>query len=216
MGASEGILGPWSLLLPFHVSSMRWTALLCHMLPPSCPTTGPKQWGQFVMEFETSETVRQNKPFLFISWLSQSFHNCSGKPNSLADIISQDINLYVYICSLSSGIIMKSILQAKTCCNQLIPQTCIKFFSFFLVVVVVVLGFELRTSCLLSSSPFCIGYFWDRVSLYAWDQPGLDPPICASLNRWQASATSSRLRWDLSNFLSGLALNLNPLDISTS
>jgi hypothetical protein len=35
-----------------------------------------------------------------------------------------------------------------------------------------------------TSSPFCFGYFWDRVSLYAWPYLDHSPPICASLCSW--------------------------------
>jgi hypothetical protein len=49
-----------------------------------------------------------------------------------------------------------------------------------------------------SASPFCIGYFWDRVSLYA--QVGLDRdvPICASQDMWDDWQTPSHpdIVWD--------------------
>jgi hypothetical protein len=51
-----------------------------------------------------------------------------------------------------------------------------------------------------SISPFCIGYFWDRVSPY--DRAGMDcnPPICASLHSCDEKHTllSSAIGWEVS------------------
>jgi hypothetical protein len=57
----------------------------------------------------------------------------------------------------------------------------------------VLLGFELRDSCLLGRHPtteaippafFCFGYFWGRVSLYAQASVDCDPTSFVSLHSW--------------------------------
>jgi hypothetical protein len=59
-----------------------------------------------------------------------------------------------------------------------------------------------------STSPFCIAYFWDRVSLYStlvWTTILLFVlPQVTRITRW-ATTPSHRLRWDHTNFCSRLA-----------
>jgi hypothetical protein len=56
-----------------------------------------------------------------------------------------------------------------------------------------------------SVASFCAGYFWDRVSLYAWVVMDCDSPICASSDswEWQMCATIPGIDHDggLVNFL---------------
>jgi hypothetical protein len=77
------------------------------------------------------------------------------------------------------------------------------YFFFFLVI----LGFELRASCLQgkSSSPFCSLYFVDRILLFA--KSGLEKsfsyfilPAIAGMTGTCPTHSFFPLRWDLKNF----------------
>jgi hypothetical protein len=62
-----------------------------------------------------------------------------------------------------------------------------------------------------SISLFCVGYFWDRSSLWAW--AGLDhgPPICPSHVAGMTGCTTifrCWLRWGLANFCQGWPQNM--------
>jgi hypothetical protein len=67
--------------------------------------------------------------------------------------------------------------------------------------------------CYLSHtpSPFCVGYFWDQVLLYAQDDLHCDPPIWTSLCSWGSQPVLPC--WGLANFLPRLTLNCNPLNL---
>jgi hypothetical protein len=69
------------------------------------------------------------------------------------------------------------------------------------------LGFELRSSHLIgrcsitwthSTNSFCIGYFWERVSLYGQTGMNCDPPNCSSLHSWDDRhiPLSPAIGWD--------------------
>jgi hypothetical protein len=65
------------------------------------------------------------------------------------------------------------------------------------------------------ASPFCIGYLWDKVLLFALASLYHDPHLCPLIAGWQACATTPRhcLRCDITKFLPGLTLNHNPLSL---
>jgi hypothetical protein len=69
-----------------------------------------------------------------------------------------------------------------------------------------------------TTSPFCSGYFGDRVSLFFFAQARLNQfylrlPAAAGLTGVPL-AHSCGLRWGLSNSLPGLASNCDPPDLS--
>jgi hypothetical protein len=67
----EEIVGPRSLPLSlFHFWAMRWAVVHSHTLLPWYIAISPKQWSQVII-METSKTVSQDRPSLFINWLSQ-------------------------------------------------------------------------------------------------------------------------------------------------
>jgi hypothetical protein len=47
-----------------------------------------------------------------------------------------------------------------------------------------------------SASPFCVGYFWGRVSLYTWAGLQYDS-ICASQHSWDDSHFAQPFSWDV-------------------
>jgi hypothetical protein len=62
------------------------------------------------------------------------------------------------------------------------------------------------------ASPLCIGYFWDRILLYASFGLGWNPPICASPSSWDGRhmPLHAVTGWDggLANLFPGLTLIL--------
>lgn len=65
-------------LLLFCFLTMKWavcSATDSSALLSGMPIRGPKHWGLPILDWK----LNQNKPFLFISWLSQVFHYRDGK-----------------------------------------------------------------------------------------------------------------------------------------
>jgi hypothetical protein len=81
-------------------------------------------------------------------------------------------------------------------------------------------GFVLARQALYHSSPFCSGYFRDRVSLFAQADLDQDHPILCfpPLLEWKEHASMCLpfflFRWNLSNFLCRLVWKYNPPNLS--
>jgi hypothetical protein len=64
-----------------------------------------------------------------------------------------------------------------------------------------------------ASNPFCSGYFWDRVLLFAWASLDYVPPIYAYWSSWDDKCTPlcPAIGWEGGLTMPpGLALNYNP------